>query len=129
MATRCSNRKLFASERGYLGLGPAAVLPGDIIAAIFGLETPLVLRSVGTDSYQIVGEAYVHGIMDGEAMKGSLSTGTFNIVDAVLGNHSPKSTNSRDTKHIPLFCKVKYYRLFPLCLPPLYLFFFFLFPN
>lgn len=79
MATRCSNRRLFASNWGYLGLGPAAILVGDIIAVILGLDTPLVLRSVGIDGYQIVGEAYVHGIMDGEAMKGSLSTQNFTI--------------------------------------------------
>jgi hypothetical protein len=79
MVNRCSNRKLFATEMGYLGLGPAAILTGDIIAVILGLDTPLVLRRSGVDGYQIVGEAYVHGIMDGEAMKGSPSTQKFNI--------------------------------------------------
>jgi hypothetical protein len=79
MANRCSNRKLFATGKGYLGLGPAAILTGDIIAVILGLDTPLVLRRSGVDGYQIVGEAYVHGIMDGEAMKGSPSTQKFNI--------------------------------------------------
>jgi hypothetical protein len=79
MATRCSNRRLFTSRRGYLGLGPAVILVGDIIAVILGLDTPLVLRRAGSDSYRIVGEAYVHGIMDGEAMKGSPSTQAFNI--------------------------------------------------
>jgi hypothetical protein len=79
MVNRCSNRRLFATEKGYLGLGPAAILTGDIIAVILGLDTPLVLRRSGVDGYQIVGEAYVHGIMDGEAMKGSPSTQKFNI--------------------------------------------------
>jgi hypothetical protein len=79
LVTRCSNRKLFVTEKGYLGLGPAAVLTGDIIAVILGLDTPLVLRRSGVDGYQIVGEAYVHGIMDGETMKGSPSTERFNI--------------------------------------------------
>jgi len=79
LVTRCSNRKLFATEKGYLGLGPAASTPGDIIAVIFGLNAPLVLRASGVDEYQIVGEAYVHGIMDGEAMNGSPSPQKFNL--------------------------------------------------
>jgi hypothetical protein len=78
MVKQCSNRKLFATEKGYLGLGPVAIFTGDIIAVILGLDTPLVLRRLGVDGYQIVGEAYVHGIMDGEVMKGSPSTQKFN---------------------------------------------------
>ena len=79
MATRCSNRRLFASKRGYLGLGPAVILVGDIIAVILGLDTSLVLRRAGSDSYRIVGEAYVHGIMDGEALRRPPYTQAFDI--------------------------------------------------
>ena len=59
------------SHRGYLGVGPAAMSPGDLIAIILGSDTPFVLRTTEQGRYQIVGEAYVHGIMDGELMKDS----------------------------------------------------------
>jgi hypothetical protein len=69
MVNRSSGRKYFVSRRGYLGVGPSATSPGDVIAIILSLDTPLVLKAIGKDYYQIVGEAYVHGIMDGELMR------------------------------------------------------------
>jgi hypothetical protein len=72
MVSRSSGRKYFVSQRGYLGVGPSTISPGDVIAIVLGLDTPLVLRAIEKDHYQIVGEAYVHGIMDGELMEDSL---------------------------------------------------------
>lgn len=46
---------------------PYGTKSGDIIARIWGSEVPFVLRkSIKDDEYQIVGECYVHGFMDGE---------------------------------------------------------------
>lgn len=69
MVTRSSGRKYFVTQHGFLALGPPNSSPGDVIAVILGLDTPFVLRYIGQSRYQIVGEAYVHGIMDGEVMK------------------------------------------------------------
>lgn len=71
MVYRSSGRRYFVSQQGYLGLGPSTISAGDIIAIILGLDTPLVLRAIDKDHYQILGEAYVHGIMDGELMDDS----------------------------------------------------------
>ncbi|KAI9148970.1 Heterokaryon incompatibility protein [Paramyrothecium foliicola] len=71
-------RRMFITRRGYLGLGPANTLEGDRIFLLHGGRTPFLLRK-GTenlnatvhrseDSYHFVGDCYVHGIMDGEAM-------------------------------------------------------------
>jgi hypothetical protein len=50
-----------------LGMVPYGTKIGDIIALIWGSEVPFVLRKSGThDKYQIIGECYVHGFMDGE---------------------------------------------------------------
>ncbi|MCJ1245757.1 hypothetical protein MMC30_002961 [Trapelia coarctata] len=57
----------FVSEKKYIGLCPCGTAVGDPICIIFGSEVPLVLRPKG-DEYLLVGGAYVHGIMDGEAM-------------------------------------------------------------
>jgi hypothetical protein len=58
----------FATKKGYIGMGPLTIQEGDIVAIIIGLEAPMILRKSDDDKYEIVGEAYVHGIMDGEAM-------------------------------------------------------------
>ncbi|KAM0146944.1 hypothetical protein ACHAQE_010483 [Botrytis cinerea] len=71
------NRRPFISEQGYVGLVPGHSLPGDIIVIIFGMVQPSVVRSVGEDRWELIGEAYVHGIMDGEIMKDNLQTEDF----------------------------------------------------
>jgi len=58
----------FMSEKGYVGLAPKHALPGDKICVILGAIVPYVLRRVVEEGFELVGEAYVHGIMDGEAM-------------------------------------------------------------
>ncbi|KAI8630360.1 HET-domain-containing protein [Xylariaceae sp. FL1651] len=71
------NRHFFTTENGYMGIGPAGVKPGDELWALIGGHVPFVLRpashpSRSTDkpSYRMIGECYVHGIMNGEAWKG-----------------------------------------------------------
>ncbi|PVH72336.1 hypothetical protein DL98DRAFT_660133 [Cadophora sp. DSE1049] len=64
----CNNRRLFRCEGGRLGWGPDQMREGDVICVMHGASVPFVLRSVGRDRFEIVGDAYVHGIMDGEAM-------------------------------------------------------------
>ncbi|KAL8868749.1 MAG: hypothetical protein Q9174_004777 [Haloplaca sp. 1 TL-2023] len=62
------NRSLIISERfGFVGLGPAQVSPGDLIVILFGGNMCYVLRKVGV-SYQIIGDAFIDGLMDGEAL-------------------------------------------------------------
>lgn len=61
-----TQRSLLVTERGYIGLGPSKVEDGDLITIIYGCSVPLVLRKKG-DHYILIGEAYVHGLMHGEA--------------------------------------------------------------
>lgn len=42
-------------------------MPGDQVCILFGGNTPFVLRPCN-EYYQLVGECYIHGMMDGEAM-------------------------------------------------------------
>ena len=60
--------KPFLSSKGYVGLAPDTSLPDDKIVVIFGVIAPLVLREVPDGIFELFGEAYTHGIMDGEAM-------------------------------------------------------------
>jgi hypothetical protein len=64
--TMAFGRKLARTEKGYLALVPAETRVGDSVGLFKGGKTPLVVRPVG-DSWQLVGDSYVHGIMNGEA--------------------------------------------------------------
>jgi len=63
-----NNRRLFATAQGYIGLGPCAMQEYDILCVLFGCLVPFVLRPSG-ERYRLVGECYVHGIMQGEAIQ------------------------------------------------------------
>ncbi|MCJ1383970.1 hypothetical protein MMC17_007084 [Xylographa soralifera] len=60
-------RKFFTTTRGTIGLGPQSIRPGDSICIFRGGLVPFVLRKDGT-RHRLVGEAYVHGVMDGQAI-------------------------------------------------------------
>lgn len=79
----CHNRRVFVTERGSVGLGPGILEEGDICAVLFGGTVPFVMRSKGNE-YLLLGEAYVHGIMRGEAIgmcgNGDLQKRTFRLV-------------------------------------------------
>ncbi|KAH9204191.1 heterokaryon incompatibility protein-domain-containing protein [Leptodontidium sp. 2 PMI_412] len=65
-------RRLFVTETGYIGAGPRNMQIGDQVFVLLGGEVPFVMReveAVDTDKlYRLVGDCYVHGIMDGEAV-------------------------------------------------------------
>ena len=53
-----------------MGMAPYSAHVGDLICVLFGGQTPFVLRKREPEGYLLVGECYVHGIMDGEAIRG-----------------------------------------------------------
>jgi hypothetical protein len=71
------NRQLVVSDTGHVALAPIGVQRGDEICVLYGGRSPLVLRQAGRDPdgygdralYRIVGDAYVHGVMEGEAVR------------------------------------------------------------
>lgn len=62
-----NGRRLFISENGTVGLAPLDSREEDIICVLLGCRFPVVLRREG-ERYLLVGEAYVEGIMHGEAL-------------------------------------------------------------
>jgi hypothetical protein len=75
------NRKfLVCSEGDLIGLAPTVALPGDVVCILFGCSVPVLLRPArGADGrlldstkapafWNVVGECYIHGIMDGEGI-------------------------------------------------------------
>ncbi|KAL5329485.1 hypothetical protein ACEPPN_002999 [Leptodophora sp. 'Broadleaf-Isolate-01'] len=80
-AYSCNNRtsqgrRFLTTMNGYMGWGPdnmfgadiKQIRPGDKIAILFGCSTPIVVRPHG-EYYQVLGEAYIHGLMDGEGLR------------------------------------------------------------
>ncbi|KAH4085891.1 hypothetical protein HBH46_207640 [Parastagonospora nodorum] len=73
-------RRFITTKAGYMGWAPDnmygrakdQVRVGDLIGIVLGCSTPLVIRPNG-DAFQVLGEAYVHCVMDGEAMSGLAS--------------------------------------------------------
>jgi hypothetical protein len=66
-ALRMHAKRLVISGRKLAGLAPQLVEVGDKIVVLMGSNFPVVLREVD-DRYELIGEIYVDGIMDGEAM-------------------------------------------------------------
>ena len=63
-----SNRTLFVAGNGSLGLAPLAATQGDQIWFLAGAKVPYILRPTDeADTFELVGEAYLHGYMHGEA--------------------------------------------------------------
>ncbi|KAI0545380.1 heterokaryon incompatibility protein-domain-containing protein [Xylaria curta] len=62
-----NGRRFFRTAKGLLGLAPAAARKGDCVVVLFGGKVPFIMRNYD-GLYHLVGESYVHGIMDGEVI-------------------------------------------------------------
>ena len=68
-------RLAFRKKRGYMGLVPHRARVGHLICILQGLQVPCLVSSRSYSSehecymYSFVGECYMHGIMDGEALR------------------------------------------------------------
>jgi hypothetical protein len=60
-------RVFFVTENGYMGIGSRAIDAGDLVYDLLGGDIPYILRSTAaSNEFKLLGDAYVHGIMDGE---------------------------------------------------------------
>jgi hypothetical protein len=66
---RTSGRCLFITSKGYIGLAGWDIKERDIICILPGADVPFAFRRLPNDRCSLVGETYVHGIMDGEFLK------------------------------------------------------------
>jgi hypothetical protein len=73
-------RRLFTTSKKCIGKGPASTQTGDEVWILRGAKVPYVLRPLGEGQYELVGEAYVHTIMRGEAMD---EKSKFNVITLV----------------------------------------------
>lgn len=61
-------RRVFRTEHGWFGNGPHSLMNGDQVWILAAADVPFLLRPQANGRYRLVGEAYVHGIMHGEAV-------------------------------------------------------------
>ncbi|CZT04791.1 uncharacterized protein RCO7_10711 [Rhynchosporium graminicola] len=77
------NRKfLVTQDHKLIGLAPMAARQGDMVCILYGCSVPVVLKKKEKDGdtfWQVVGECYVHGKMNGEAMDDQHETQKFEL--------------------------------------------------
>lgn len=62
------------ADKDLFGLAPRGTQPGDIVCILFGCSVPVILREKRSSTgefehyYELIGESFVYGMMDGEAM-------------------------------------------------------------
>ncbi|RYP40427.1 hypothetical protein DL769_011768 [Monosporascus sp. CRB-8-3] len=75
----CVGRLVAVTRAGRPCLVPPLTREGDAVFIPFGAQVPYAVRRAdwsppSTDAYELVGEAYVHGMMDGEALDNATET-------------------------------------------------------
>lgn len=77
--TTCSKRSFAITEKGRIALVPHLAANDDVVVLIYGASVPYLVRRTG-HGFLLLGDAYVHGVMNGEAA----TTGKFSSTDIVL---------------------------------------------
>lgn len=62
------NRRFGTTRKRYMLLAPATAEIGDVVCVLLGRRVPFAVRREEDGHYRLIGECYVHGLMDGEAM-------------------------------------------------------------
>ncbi|CAI0649432.1 unnamed protein product [Colletotrichum noveboracense] len=73
MKIMLTGRRLFTTRSGLLGIGPRSLFQETNcvyqVHIMKGAKLPYVLASYDDGTYRLIGEAYVHGVMNGELLK------------------------------------------------------------
>jgi len=85
LKTATASRRFFLTKSGYMGIGPRTTVVGDKVHVFKGGNVPFIVRKDGLviadgdgnvsdpsitsvgDSFRLVGDCFVYGLMDGEA--------------------------------------------------------------
>ncbi|KAI2769031.1 HET-domain-containing protein [Daldinia loculata] len=63
-----ADRRVFRTDKGYIGLGSALTEVDDEVAVVAGAKVPLILRRKGSQ-WTLKGDCFLKGIMQGEAYR------------------------------------------------------------
>jgi hypothetical protein len=78
--TIVEDKDLFVTEKGFIGLGHETCAVSDVVCIFSGGEVPYIVRGGQDPCFSFLGECYVHGIMDGEAISGRGAMEQFTLV-------------------------------------------------
>ncbi|CAN9093289.1 unnamed protein product [Alternaria alternata] len=59
------DRCLFVTSTEMLGIGPQAMIPGDVVVVLHGGQMPFVLRPADNGLWRLVGECYLYDVNEG----------------------------------------------------------------
>jgi hypothetical protein len=68
VSAKANGRRFLISSNNYIGLAPTEAQVGDEIFVLAGSSVPFILRPEN-GHHLVIGEGYVHGLMDGEASR------------------------------------------------------------
>lgn len=91
----CSQRRLFVTSNGHLGLGPESLKKGDELHLVLGMDVPVILRPASEEwrrlgkpykfGWVYIGQAYVHEMMSYEGdLVADIDCGRVKIEERVL---------------------------------------------
>lgn len=60
--------RVFRTEKGLIGMGLSGLEVGDLVYVVAGSIVPFIMRPQVNSRFAYISEAYVHGIMHGEAL-------------------------------------------------------------
>jgi hypothetical protein len=62
-------RRLMTTDQGLIGMAPLRANKGDAACVLFGCSVPVLLRKRAfKEDYEFIGECYIDGFMNGEAL-------------------------------------------------------------
>lgn len=71
-----SDQRFFITERGHIGIGPRHLMVNDLVVIFWGSDMPCLLREAEVGEVwvegvgRLLGGAFIHGVMHGEAFYG-----------------------------------------------------------
>lgn len=72
---KCVNKSFFLTQQGRMGVATRGVKKGDMIIIARGGSVPYIIRLRPDWGMTFVGEAYLHGVMDGEGLLDAVRQG------------------------------------------------------
>ncbi|PMD61297.1 HET-domain-containing protein [Hyaloscypha bicolor E] len=77
MRTYLPGRAFFNAHGGYFGTCPPTAAPGDIVCVVLGFQFPIVLHPIAEEPgcFELRGECYVPGLMEGQGLLGPITQG------------------------------------------------------
>jgi hypothetical protein len=77
----CASQRQGEAHDKLVGLGPPKTQKDDLIVILFGCSVPVILRPThDAKEYEFIGEAYIYGKMDGEAIDDEYEMREFRLV-------------------------------------------------